>query len=1072
MLRYPNDARCFYWLLKAQAQQNSAAPALLAPGRALADYRQLLERVEATARTLSALGIGRGDRVAFVLPDGPETVVLFLAVTAVATCAPLNPAYRRAEFSFYLSDLKPKALVVTDGMVEAVTAARDLGIPVIELAPGDSRETGAFSLRADVEIDASSAAPVLAIPEDIALVLHTSGTTARPKIVPLTQANLWHSARNVAATLALGSSDRCLSIMPAFHVHGLVGGILSSLSAGASVVCTSGFRAPSFFEWVDEFRPTWYTAVPSMHQVILGRAAQHREAVARANLRFVRSCSAPLAPRVMEQLEATFGAPAIEAYGMTEAAHQMAVNPLPPRGRKAGSVGLAGGCSIAIMNEKGGLLGPGDTGEVVIQGPSVTPGYENNPAANASAFAGGWFHTGDRGYLDAEGYLFLTGRTKEMINRGGEKISPREVDEALLEHPAVAQAIAFAVPDERLGEEVAAAVVLQSNAAVTQIELREFVAQRLADFKVPRRIVFVPEIPKGPTGKPQRIGLAGKLGLAESTGPATPPVATPVSPRTDAETQMASLWREVLGVPLPGVHDDFFAAGGDSLLAAQLAARIRNRFGVDCSIIRLLENPTVAGMAGLLKSAHTADPSMRAVPRDGGPALSFAQERIWFLAQYAADGALYNRPSVFRLLGTLDIPALENSVSRIVARHAVLRTTYGERDGHPMAVVSRATHLHIPVTDLRHPEPAERAAEASRRIAGECRRPFDLSRDLPIRAALLALSETEHLLVVGAHHIAWDGWSADVFLQELAALYEDAGNGRPPALPELPVQYADVAHWQREWLQGERLESLLAYWRQQLEGSPTALGLATDHPRPAVQTSHGDNQSLELPESLAAALGALGRRAGATLFMTLLAGFQALLYRYTGCPDVVVGCPLATRSRLEMEKLIGLFVNTLPLRTDLSGDPGFGELLTRVRAVALGAYGHQDLPFEKLVDALGPERSLSRTPLFQVVFQLRNYPKRGASGGVLSMEDTGYRPVAAQFDLTLEVTADGPQLACLLNYNADLFEAATVRRMLGHYRTLLESAVADPECRISRLAIVTEPERREVPCEVVHCRLR
>jgi non-ribosomal peptide synthetase component F len=284
------------------------------------------------------------------------------------------------------------------------------------------------------------------------------------------------------------------------------------------------------------------------------------------------------------------------------------------------------------------------------------------------------------------------------------------------------------------------------------------------------------------------------------------------------------------------------------------------------------------------------------------------------------------------------------------------------------------------------------------------------------------------------------------------------------------VQYADVACWQRERLQGERLEALLSYWRRQLQGSPPALGLATDHPRPAVRTSHGGNQSLELPESLSAALGALGRRAGATLFMTLLAGFQALLHRYTGSRDIVVGCPMATRGQWETEKLIGLFVNTLPFRTDLGGDPGFGELLGRVRAVALGAYAHQDLPFEKLVDALGPERSLSHTPLFQVVFQLRNYPQQDAGGGVLRMENTFFRPAAAQFDLTLEVTANGPRLACLLNYNAGLFEVATVRRMLGHYQTLLASAVADPACPISRLAIFTEAEgRSRVPCAAAHC---
>jgi acyl-CoA synthetase (AMP-forming)/AMP-acid ligase II len=344
-------------------------------------------------------------------------------------------------------------------------------------------------------------------------MLHTSGTTSRPKLVPLTHRNLCASARNIAATLSLGPADRILHVMPLFHIHGLVAGLLAPLLSGGSVFCTSGFNALKFFAWMDEARPTWYSAVPTMHQAILARAGRNREVISRSPLRFIRSSSASLPPQVMAKLEETFSAPVIEAYAMTEAAHQMASNPLPPRQRKPGSVGVAAGPEVTVLDAQGNILPAGQTGEVAIRGENVMQGYENNPEANAAAFTDGWFRTGDQGMMDENAYLRITGRLKEIINRGGEKISPREVDEVLLSHPAVAQALTFALPHEKLGEEVAAAIVLREGRAIAERELREFAAERLADFKVPRRIVFLGEIPTGSTGKLQRIGLAQRLGL-------------------------------------------------------------------------------------------------------------------------------------------------------------------------------------------------------------------------------------------------------------------------------------------------------------------------------------------------------------------------------------------------------------------------------------------------------------------------------------------------------------------------------------------------------------------------------
>ena len=474
-------------------------------------YGGLRALIERTCATLNDLGIGLGNRVAIVLPNGPEMAAAFLCVASAATSAPLNPAYKQDEFEFYLEDLKAKALIVETGSESpALRAAEKLGVALFTLIPERQVGAGAFELSGSPLGAATRPGP--AKPDDVALILHTSGTTSRPKIVPLHHANIWTSARNIAASLELSENDRALNVMPLFHIHGLIAGLSAPLSRGGAVFCTPGFNALKFFADMEAAKPTWYTAVPTMHQTILTRAGRHKELIARQPLRFVRSSSSSLPPTVIGELEAAFKCPVIEAYGMTEATHQMASNPLNGV-RKPGSVGVPAGPEIAIMDEAGLLMSPGETGEVVIRGENVTVAYENNPKANGEAFVNGWFRTGDQGVIDADGYLTLTGRLKEIINRGGEKISPREVDEALMDHPAVLQAVAFAVPHPMLGEDVGAAVVLREGLTATEQELGAFLSERLAAFKTPRKILFLAEIPKGATGKLQRIGLAQKLGL-------------------------------------------------------------------------------------------------------------------------------------------------------------------------------------------------------------------------------------------------------------------------------------------------------------------------------------------------------------------------------------------------------------------------------------------------------------------------------------------------------------------------------------------------------------------------------
>lgn len=491
-------------------------PAISAPGRRPLTHGGLRDLTERTVAALNRLGIGRGDRVGIVLPNGPEAAASFIAIAAGAATAPLNPAYRREEFEFYLSDLHAKALVIqhgTDSPARAVAAA--LGIPVLDLSAPEHAAAGEFELaaRAGESRAATPVAPGFAEADDAALVLHTSGTTSRPKIVPLRHRNITATAHHIGTTLRLTPDDVCLNIMPLFHIHGLMAAVLSSVAAGASVFCSSGFNAFRFFSLFAEANPTWYTAVPTMHQAILSLAPRNEATIKAGRLRLIRSSSSSLPPQVFAALEDTFGAPVIESYGMTEAAHQMTSNPLPPAPRFPGSVGIAAGPEVAIVAEDGSLLPPGDIGEVVIRGRNVTAGYENNPEANAKAFTSGWFRTGDEGFIDDGGYLRLSGRLKEIINRGGEKVSPLEVDVVLMDHPAVAQVVTFAMPHDKLGEEVAAAVVLRDGVSAGEHELRDFCAERLANFKVPRKILFLAEIPKGATGKLQRIGLAARLGL-------------------------------------------------------------------------------------------------------------------------------------------------------------------------------------------------------------------------------------------------------------------------------------------------------------------------------------------------------------------------------------------------------------------------------------------------------------------------------------------------------------------------------------------------------------------------------
>ena len=762
-------------VLRMQAESRPEAPAILAPGRIPLAYGPLWRQVEGLVEMLNALGVGRGDRVGVVLPQGPEMAVAILAVASGATAVPLSPLHRKPEYERHLAERKIGTLIVQAGVDSAArTVARARGLRVIELQPLSEAEAGRFTLSAGSTAPAAGLTP--AQPDDVAFVLTTSGTTTHGKTVPLTHVNVLAGSARTVGALELTPADRCLNLMPVFHSHGLAAGLIASLLAGGGVACVPAFDEAQFFRWIEELGPTWYTGVPAMHEAILARAAEQAAALVHHRLRFIRSASVTLPGRVRQQLESVFGIPVTESYGLTEAT-QLTNTSLSPSLYKPGSVGVAApGFELAIMDAAGRLLSAGEAGEIVARGPNVIRGYENAPDLNARVFTHGWFRTGDEGFLDAEGYLFLTDRLDDIINRGGEKIAPREVEEVLASHPAVAQATVFAVPHPTLGHDVAAAVALKPGAVRSdERALREFAAARLADFKVPRQIAIVDRLPTTPIGKVSRRRVGESLGLVASRTDAGSG-----APRTEIELALAEICRGVLRLDVVRVEDNLFALGADSISASRILAQARDALGVELPLIRFFQAPTVADLVAAVEEARGAPaariPSLTPTLRSGELPLSFAQQRLWFLDQLEPGTATYNVVVAYHLSGELDAKALEASLREVVRRHATLRTTFPSIDGQPVQVILPSVDLGLALESLDgwpETEREERARRAGDRGGAAALRPC---RGPLFRAKLLRLSREAHVLVLGMHHIVSDGWSL-----ERAGPRADA-----PSTPPLP----------------------------------------------------------------------------------------------------------------------------------------------------------------------------------------------------------------------------------------------------------------------------------------------
>ncbi len=755
-------------------------------------------------------------------------------------------------------------------------------------------------------------------------------------------------------------------------------------------------------------------------------------------------------------------------YGPTEAticatiATQWDLNQPPPIGRPIANT------QIHILDESWNPVPINSPGEVYIGGVGVARGYLHQPDLTAERFVPDPFgnrpgarlyRTGDQARWRPEGNIEFLGRIDEQIKLRGYRIELGEIEAVLGQHLNVRHAVVMARHDGQVEKRLVAYVVAQREPAPSVRDLRRFVTDRLPDYMAPSAFVFLPEMPLTANGKADRKALPAPAVARSELDEEY------VAPRDSAEESVAAIWARVLGIDRVGVHDNFFELGGNSLLATQAVARMREALGRDVPLRALFEAPTIAGLSQQLDELERRDDttiSLRRIAHGRDLPLSFAQHRLWFVDQLEPGNPLYNLHAAMRLRGPLDVAVLERCLREIIRRHDVLRTTFATNDGQAVQVVHPPVDVHITIHDLSHLPPDCRETKAFELAHTQTQKPFDLARGPLIRPTLVRLADDDHLLLPTMHHAVSDAWSLAIFTRELAELYEAFADGRPSPLAELPIQYADFADWQRRWLQGDVLETQLAYWRERLAHLPHALELPTDKPRPAVQRYHGDQFPFTVPRELLASLERFSLSEGVTLYMLLLAAYQALLARYSGKDDIVVGSPVAARNRPEIENLIGFFVNILVLRADLSNGPTFREFLRQVRETCLGAFAHQDVPFEKLVDELKPDRDLSRTPLFQAAFILQNAPPPTLRFKNVTISQVDVDQGTAKADISLSMTVADQGLLGRFVYNTDLFEADTIARMARHFETLLAGIVSQPAVEVAELPMMPSAERQKV----------
>ncbi len=1047
--------RCVHELFAEQAERTPHAAALVAGGETMT-YAELHRRAEALARRLAARGVGPDARVGIFVERGPEMVVGLLGVLmAGGAYVPLDPRYPAARLAYMLADAGVRLLLTQEPLRDRLPEFEGEVIVLDAEHPG-AEDAGALSRSPS--------------PDSLAYVIYTSGSTGLPKGTEVPHRAIpgffrgadyarWDERTVVLQHSSVSWDTLTLELWPALLTGGtcvLYPGRTPEPAALGEQVRAHGVNTlwltAAYFNLVVDTAPE---ALEGVEQLLVGG-----ETVS--------------APHVRRALELYPGLRLVNGYGPSETTVFAACYPVPA-GFQGSSLPIGrpvGDRRVYLLDRHFGPAPLGAAGELCIGGPGVARGYLGRPGLTAERFIpdpfageGGarLYRSGDRARWRADGRLEFMGRVDFQVKIRGFRVEPGEVEAVLASHPAVREA-AVTVHERAPGDRrLAGYVTAAEGAPPTPAELRAWLGERMPEHMVPAAVAVLDALPLTPHGKLDRRALPAPD--AADDGEAY------TAPRTPAEETLAGIWAEVLGAERVGVHADFFALGGHSLLATRVTSRIRESFGVELPVRALFEAPTVAALAPRVEAALRAGsgaaepaPPIVPVPRDPLRALplSFAQQRLWLIDRMEPGSAAYNIPTPLRLRGALDVRALRRALAEIVRRHEALRTVFAEADGEPVQVVRPAGPVALPVVELGGLPAAARERELRRLAGAEGGRPFDLRRGPLLRAALLRVDDAEWALLLNVHHIVSDGWSTGILVGEFSALYGAFARGEPSPLPEPRVQYADFAAWQRAWLSGERLEAQLAFWREKLKDAPPALDLPTDAPRLAVPGARGATRGFALTAEASAAVRGLCRREGVTPFMALLAAWQLLLACYAATEDVSVGTAIAGRNRVELEGLVGFFVNTLVLRTVLGGRPTVREALRRVREATLGAFAHQDVPFERLVEELAPERSLRQAPLFQVMFSFQNMDAGALELGALELAPLAWSGEAAKFDLSLTAREDGDRFGGFVTFRTDLFAPATVERMLEHFATLAAAMAEDPERPIFALPLMDAAERARV----------
>ncbi|AOX00331.1 hypothetical protein BJP34_13485 [Moorena producens PAL-8-15-08-1] len=1053
-------------LFEACAQANPEAIALQFGDRQLT-YRALNDRANQLAHYLQNQGVGPEILVGLCVDRSPDMLLGVLGILkAGGAYVPMDPDYPSDRLTYMVED-SGIAVLLTQKALQARLPESEVKVVYLDAEWSAIAQQNTVAPSVNVQ------------PQHLAYVIYTSGSTGQPKGVLIEHQAIASHCYGITEHYQVTSQDRFLQFT-SLSFDAALEEIFPPLISGATLVLTDPdlWTVPEFHQKLIELELTFVNIPPSYwHQWLHWQQQNPEDAPPLPDLRLVVSGSDVLQPETIklwqqlcQQNPWLDSVGLLNAYGPTEAtittttfdiAGALSTHSSMPRvpiGRPLPNR------TIYILDSNGNPTPIGIPGELHIGGIGLARGYLNRPELTVEKFIpnpfgeGRLYKTGDLARYRRDGNIEFIGRIDYQVKIRGFRIELGEIQAVLSQHPMVSQALVM-VRQDRPGDKSLVAYVIRSEQQASSPELRHFLQQKLPDYMVPSAIVGLDSFPLTPSGKVNRRGLpAPDFEQGRSTDF--------VAPSTPAETVIATILAKVLGQEQVGIHDNFFALGGHSLLATKVISRLREAFEVELPVRAIFESPTVAGLASLVTHSQQITPGFTVpeiVPREseGQPLpLSFAQARLWFLNQLEGQpNATYNMPFALEIKGLLDVGALERGLQEIVQRHSILRTRIQVVNGIPLQTIDPSAELKLAVVELiqegNHQQNLQKLATA------EAEKPFDLKQDWPIRATLLQLSPEDHALFLTLHHIVSDGWSIDLLLQELSTLYSAFVAGQPSPLPALPIQYVDYAVWQRQWLAGPVIEQQVEYWKQQLADVCSPINLPTDRPRPSVQRFRGGHFKFQLDTALSQKLRTLARGTNSTLFMTLLAAFAVLLSRYSGQEDMLIGTPVANRHHGQTESLIGFFVNTLVLRTRTEGNPSFRELLGQVRQVALSAYSHQDIPFEKVVEILQPERSLSHSPLFQVMFELQQRPTYEQFSN-LTLTPIKQDLQIAKFDLTLSIIDSTSELIGYWEYNSDLFDRETIVRMASNFKTLLAGIVANPEERVEQLPLLSTNERQQL----------